>query len=162
MIVELSDSEMLICTQIAMMRNQINRASGTTDKLVWKSESKLKIETLGVMAELAFCKWANLYPDLDVKPQSGTTDVVYKGVKCDIKATERTDGQLMVSQWKKKDSSDVYILGIVSGNTVSFAGYAHASDIMQEENLKDLGYGPTYCFTQDQLTDFKEDASQVA
>lgn len=158
MIVELNDNEMLICTQMAMMRNQIARAAGVKDKLVWTEGNKLHIETIGVMAELAFCKWANIYPELDVKNQSGTTDVIYKGVKCDLKATTRTDGKLLVSRTKNLESSDVYILGIVSGNTVNFAGYAHASDIMQECNLQDLGYGPTYCFTQDQLTKFKEDA----
>ena len=161
MIVELNDTEVLICTQVAMMRNQMNRAAGVKDKLVWKEGNKLRIETIGVMAELAFCKWANIYPELDVKNQSGTTDVIYQGWKCDIKATERADGQLMVSQWKKKESSDVYILGIIDGNSVDFSGYALTDDIMQEANLKDLGYGPTFCMAQDQLTRFK-DASQVA
>ena len=161
MIVELNDTEVLICTQVAMMRNQIARAAGVKDKLVWKEGNKLRIETIGVMAELAFCKWANIYPELDVKNQAGTTDVVYQGWKCDIKATERADGQLMVSQWKKKESSDVYILGIIDGNSVDFSGYALTDDIMQEANLKDLGYGPTFCMAQDQLTRFK-DASQVA
>jgi hypothetical protein len=161
MIVELNDTEVLICTQVAMMRNQIARAAGVKDKLVWKEGNKLRIETIGVMAELAFCKWANIYPELDVKNQSGTTDVIYQGWKCDIKATERADGQLMVSQWKKKESSDVYILGIIDANSVDFSGYALTDDIMQEANLKDLGYGPTFCMAQDQLTRFK-DASQVA
>lgn len=161
MIVELNDTEMLICTQIAMMRNQIARAAGVKDKLLWKDGNKLHIETIGVMAELAFCKWANIYPELDVKNQSGTTDVIYQGWKCDIKATNRKDGRLMVSQWKKKESSDVYILGIIDGNSVDFAGYALTDDIMQEANLKDLGYGPTYCMDQDRLARFK-DASQVA
>ena len=162
MIVELSDSEYALCHQIAVMRNAISRAAGIKDKVVWKQESKLKIELLGIMAEVAFCKWANLYPDLDIKPQSGTTDVVYQGWKCDIKATERTDGQLLVSQWKKKESSDVYILGIIDGLSVDFVGYTLADTIMQDSKLKDLGYGPTYCMEQSELKSFKTDASQVA
>lgn len=160
--VELTNTEYMICTQIGMMRHEISRAANVKDKAIWKSQNKMKIETMGVMAEMAFCKWANLYFPLDCAPQSGTTDVIYQGWKCDIKATERADGQLLVSQWKKKESSNVYILGITDGLSVDFVGFATADEIIQEARLKDLGYGPTYCMTQEELTKFKDDAVQVA
>jgi len=160
--VDLTHTEYMICMQVGMMRHEISRAASVKDKTLWKSQDKMKIETMGVMAEMAFCKWANLYFGLDSSPQSGTTDVIYDGWKCDIKATERADGQLLVSQWKKKESSDVYILGIVDGLSVNFVGFAPAGDIIQESRLKDLGYGPTYCMTQQELKKFKEDAVQVA
>lgn len=160
--IELSNTEYMICTQIGMMRHEINRAASVKDKTIWKSQDKMKIETMGIMAEMAFCKWANLYFDVSCGRQSGTTDVIYQNWKCDIKATERKDGQLMVSQWKKKESSDVYILGIIDGLSVDFVGFATSSDIIQEARLKDLGYGPTYCMTQSELTKFQADAVEVA
>lgn len=160
--VQLTNTEYMICVQLGMMRHEMNRAANVQDKTIWKSQNKMKIETMGVMAEMAFCKWANLYFEMDLAPQSGTTDVIYQGWKCDIKATERADGQLLVSQWKKKESSDVYILGITDGLSVDFVGFATANDIIQPSRLKDLGYGPTYCMAQQELTKFKDDAVQVA
>lgn len=160
--IELTNFEYLLCVQIGMMRHEINRAANVEDKTLWKSQNKMKIETMGVMAEMAFCKWAGVFFSPDSSPQSGTTDVIYQGWKCDIKATERADGQLLVSQWKKKESSDVYILGIIDGLSVNFAGFATADEIIQESRLKDLGYGPTYCMPQHELSKFKDDAVKVA
>lgn len=162
MIVELSDTEFMLSTQIGMMRYQMNRAAGVKVSSFVPPEQQMRIETIGVMAELAFCKWANLYPNLDVVNQSGTPDLIYQGWKCDIKATDRADGRLIVPVKKKKGASDVYILGITSGHTVDFKGFAVEDDIINEARIKDLGKGPTYCMDQNELTRFKDDAKQVA
>ena len=161
MIIELSDTEYMLCTQIGMMRYTVNRAANIKD-VTFVRENRVHIETIGVMAEMAFCKWANLYCNLDIKIQSQTPDLIYKGWKCDIKATDRADGRLIVPVKKKKGSSDVYILGITSGQTVEFKGFAIEDDIINESRIKDLGYGPTYCMDQNELTKFKDDAKQVA
>lgn len=160
--VELSQTEYMLATQIGMMRHQMNRAAGVKNPAFVAPERQMRIETIGVMAELAFCKWANLYPNLDVVNQSSTPDLIYEGWKCDIKATDREDGQLIVPVRKKKGASDVYILGIIHDNSVDFSGFATEDEILNEARIKDLGYGPTYCMTQEEITKFKEDAVQVA
>lgn len=156
--IDLSDTEVMLSHQIGMMRYQMNRAAGVKNPSFVAPERQMRIETIGVMAELAFCKWANLYPNLDVVNQSSTPDLIYQGWKCDIKATDRADGQLIVPVRKKKGASDVYILGIIHGNSVDFSGYATEDEILNEARIKDLGYGPTYCMTQEEITKFKEDA----
>jgi len=157
MIVELNNLEYVMCTQIAMMRHERNRNSKVQDKIIWTDVPKMHVETLGVMGEFAFCKWANKYPPLDTSPQSGTTDIIYDQWKCDIKVTERKDGRLIVSQWKKKESSDVYILGIVDGLTVDFVGFATNDEIFDDARLKDLGRAVCYCMDQSELTRFKDE-----
>lgn len=158
MIVELSDTEHMLAHQIGMMRQQMNRAAGVKVSSFVSKDKQVQMEVIGVMAEMAFCKWANLYCNLDVVNQSGTTDVIYQGWKCDIKATDREDGQLIVPHWKKKGASDVYILGITKGLSVDFVGFATEDDIINPNTVKDLGYGPTYCMKQSELTRFAEDA----
>ncbi len=160
--VELTDTEVMLAHQIGALREMMNRAAKHEDYFPELSESKKRNEVIGVMAEMAFCKWANLYPNIDVVNQSGTTDVIYQNWKCDIKATDYPDGQLIVPVKKKKGASDVYILGIIHGNAVEFAGFATEDEIINETRIKDLGHGPTYCMTQDEITKFKEDAVQVA
>lgn len=160
--VELSQTEYMLATQIGMMRHQMNRAAGVKISSYAPPEQHMKIEIIGVMGELAFCKWANLYPNLEVVNQKDTTDLIYQNWKCDIKATDLKTGQLLVPRWKKKDSSDVYILGITEGLSVDFVGFTTSDEIIQEARLKDLGHGPSYCMTQQELTKFKEDAVQVS
>ena len=162
MIVELSDTEVMLAGQIGALREMMNRAANIKEQWPELAHTKKRNETIGVMAELAFCKWANLYPNLDVVNQSATPDLIYQGWKCDIKATDLAEGQLIVPVKKKKGASDVYILGIISGNTVNFVGFATDQEIINENKIKDLGYGATYCMKQNELTKFKEDASQVA
>lgn len=159
--IELSDTEVMLANQIGALREMMNRAANTRDSFPELKDQKKRNETIGVMAELAFCKWANLYPNLDVVNQSGTTDLIYQGWKCDIKATDRADGQLIVPVRKKKGASDVYILGIIHGNSVDFSGYATEDEILNEARIKDLGYGPTYCMTQEEITKFKWDKDEV-
>lgn len=159
MIVEMSDTEFMLAGQIGMMRFTMNRAAGVENKTYAKSQ-QMRIETIGVMAEMAFCKWANLYCNLDLKPQSGTTDVIYQGWKCDIKATDREDGQLIVPHWKKKGASDLYVLGITKDQSVNFVGFATEDDIINPNTVRNLGYGPTYCMKQSELKRFAEDANQ--
>jgi hypothetical protein len=159
MIVNLTEFEYSLCTQMAVIRDASNRNSGVQDQMIDKKQGKFAIELQGLMGELAFAKWAKLYPNLDVKPQSKTTDVVYKGWKCDIKVTKHLEGRLIVSLTKTKASSDVYILGIISGLSVDFVGYCLAEQVMQEANIKDLGQGPCYCLDKDDLTKFDEGKS---
>lgn len=160
--IELSDTEIMLANQIGALREMMNRAANIEERFPALRDQKKRNETIGVMAELAFCKWANLYPNLDVVNQKGTPDLIYQGWKCDIKATDRADGQLIVPHRKKKGASDVYILGIIHGNSVDFVGYATEAEILNEARIKDLGHGPTYCMTQEEITKFKEDAVQVA
>jgi hypothetical protein len=159
--IELSDTELMLAGQIGAMREMINRAAKRQDYFPHLTESKKRNEMIGVMAEMAFCKWANQYPNLDIAPQSGTTDVIYQGWKCDIKATDLQNGQLIVPVKKKKGSSDVYVLGVIDKNVVDFRGFAVEDEIINEKRIKDLGHGPTYCMTQEEITKFKEDAEQV-
>jgi hypothetical protein len=154
MIVNLTEFEYSLCTQMAVIRDASNRNNGVQDQMIDKKQGKFAIELQGLMGELAFAKWANLYPNLDVKPQSQTTDVVYKGWKCDIKATKHPKGRLIIPLNKTKESSDVYILGIISELSVDFVGYCLAEEVMQDANIKDLGKGPCYCLDKDQLTKF--------
>lgn len=162
MIVELSDTELMLAGQIGAMREMMNRAAKREDYFPQLAESKKRNEIIGVMAEMAFCKWANLYPNLDVVNQSGTADLMYDKWKCDVKATDLENGQLIVPVKKKKGSSDVYILGVIKKNLVDFRGFAVEDEIINEKRIKDLGHGPTYCMTQDEITKFKEDAKQVS
>jgi hypothetical protein len=51
---------------------------------------------------------------------------------------------------------DVYVLMIADGSpSLRCAGWAYASELKRQENIKDLGRGELYIMEQNQLTDIQ-------
>jgi hypothetical protein len=150
--VELTDAEMLVVKMLGGMRSIVGRAAGVEDKKV-ASLSGLTIDEDGMVAEYAFCKRYNIFPDIVPGPRSGSYDCLYNGKRVDIKSTRYKDGRLLATL-KDNPDVDVYVLGIVDSNTVTFPGYATKPQLCREENKTDLGRGVGYALTQDKLTPF--------
>lgn len=153
----LDAGEMAVAQAVAAMRHGINRASSVSNSRVGP-QSDYQTDLDGLVAEIAWAKWRNCYPDLSVSPRSGGADALVSGKRVDIKATRYANGRLLAVPSKHKDDADVYVLAIVNESTVRFPGWAYSDELLSEQNLTDLGHGPTYAMTQDQLRPFKEAA----
>jgi len=152
MIVELSDSELAVATMLALARRSAARGHGVVDRQIGKQDP-YEIELDGLLAEIAFAKQFNYYPELTVGPRSGGEDFKTRdGKTVDIKATRHLNGRLLATLKKDQDPCDIYVLAIIEPvRTVNLVGYAYASDLFKESNLVDLGHGTGYGLTQDQL-----------
>jgi hypothetical protein len=73
-----------------------------------------------------------------------------------VKVTAYPDGCLLANPSKKKHPSDIFALLIGEMPVYRIAGYAHAADLIHEDNLTDLGYGPVYAMDQSSLKQFKK------
>lgn len=137
----LSDMEWLACRAIGTSRGIANRALGVTDRLR-SGKYAPDIEADGVAAELALHKHFGAYPVgvFDITPRSGSSDFM----NVDVKSTRHLTGKLIATLKENKDV-DVYILAIIDPPYVDLCGWTYASDLRTEENIVDLGYGPTYC-----------------
>jgi hypothetical protein len=153
-VVTLSDAEYLTVRTLGGMRSLVGRAAGVVDRKV-TDISGVSIDEDGMMAEYAFCKHHNIFPDIVPGPRSGSCDCVYKGKRIDIKSTRYKNGRLLATL-KDNPDVDLYVLGIIDGNTVTFPGYATKAQLCREENKVDLGRGVGYALDQDQLTPFRE------
>lgn len=154
MLVKLSDFEISIASFVAAGRQRVARDNGVIDKKVCNQDN-LQVDIDGMIGELAFGKAFNLWPDLDVRPQSGTYDFLSKqGSKIDVKSTRHKTGKLLVNVKKKPDSADIYVLAVIDGNKVNIAGYMKTEEIMSDKYLTDLGYGPVYAADQANLNKF--------
>lgn len=124
------------------------------------SQSNEFTDINGFAGEWAFALYYNLFPDLAVEPGSGGIDAVYDGYTVDVKTTEYDDGQLLAPTSKKdRDGAEVYFL--VTGDyrdewRYKLRGFARKERLLQESNLTDLGYGPTYALEQNELEDVPE------
>jgi len=156
MIVSMTPSEASIALTLAVMRNTTARQNNVADKQMGK-QNPIEIDRDGILAEMAFGKQFNLYPDLSVYPRKGGADLVtHAGLKLDIKATRYKSGRLLIHIDKPVEEVDIYVLGIVDGDTVDFVGYIKSADAIQPQNLNDLGHGSGYVIEQKNLKKFKE------
>lgn len=152
--VVLEAGEMSVAQMLASMRNAINRASKVGNNRVGP-QSDYQTDLDGIVAEIAFAKKMNCFPDISIAPRAGGYDVIVKQKKIDVKATRYPTGKLLAVASKNKNDSDIYVLAIVNDNTVTFPGWASAESLLSESNLTDLGYGKTYALSQDKLNKFK-------
>jgi len=148
----LQPDEVTVCQMIGRMRSLIARSSGVKDAKMGDQDGT-EADVIGMMAEYAFAKQFNVFPDLGLSPRSGSADGIIKGKRYDIKATTYKTGRLLCTV-KDNPDVDVYILAIVSGNEIDIAGWEYKENLRKEENLIDLGYGKGYALTQDKLQKF--------
>lgn len=137
---------------LAVMRQLANRGQGVTN-LQMARQDPIQIERDGVLAEMAFGKAYNLWPDLSVAPRHGGPDLIGRnGWRIDVKATRRANGRLLVPTYKPAGDVDIYVLAIVTDTEVDLIGYIDAAQAQHPDNLQDLGYGPTYVIAPERLT----------
>ena len=134
------------------MRSLIARNSGVKDAKVGTQDGA-SADVLGVMAEYAFAKRYNTFPDLGLTPRSGSADGILNGKRYDIKSTTYKNGRLL-STLKVNPDVDIYILAIVGDLDVDFIGWASKEQLVRKENIINLGHGQGYALTQDELTWF--------
>jgi len=149
----LQQDEIAVCQMIGRMRSLIARSSGVKDAKIGDQDGA-EADVIGMMAEYAFAKQFNVFPDLGLSPRSGSADGVIKDKRYDIKSTTYKTGKLLCTT-KDNPDVDVYILAIVSGNEVNIVGWEYKDNLRKEENLIDLGHGKGYALTQDKLQKFK-------
>jgi hypothetical protein len=152
--ITLNLTERRLAEFIAKCRYETSRKKGIKNLKV--SNEKVEITELeGIASELAFCKYMNVYPDLEIKV-SDWDCVLPNGAKVDIKTTMYSTGKLLAHLNKKGKKIDVFVLALGKFPTYRFAGYALTADLIRDERITDLGYGPTYAMPQSDLRDIEE------
>ena len=152
--VELDNGEILMATMLGLLRNSVNRAAGVKDRKKGDLDpSRMDID--GMAAEVAFCKFQNLYPDFSISPQKLTYDCLTKdGNKVDIKQTHYPDGRLLVNTDKAGAETTHYVLVVGRVPKFRMVGYVEKEDVFVDENLADLHGRKVYAIEQDKLKKF--------
>ena len=149
--ITLTDDEIWLANLIAGLRYRSNRGSAVANHRIGK-QSDEETDLEGFCAELAFCKLFNCYPDLNVFARKGGFDVIAKnGKRIDVKCTRYPHGRLLAPTNKTLGDADFYALMVGQCPTYRFAGYALASELINDGAICDMGYGPTYGLPQERL-----------
>lgn len=153
MIVELNECEMELCHFIGKKRNSENKNNNVKNARVSNLDDD-EINIQGFIAEFAFCKKFNLFPDFDISLRSGSFDGKTKnGKRYDIKSTKNKNGNLLATLKHNKDV-DIYVLAYVDNNLVDLVGWIDKDEFINEKNIKNLGYKDTYFLHKDKLNKF--------
>jgi len=155
-LVKLNETEVLICDWLAEKRYEINRENNIKNLKVSNQPWK-EVELDGIGAEFAVAKALNIYPDLTLSVRSGGVELVSKThARIDVKQTKYPDGMLLSLTSKKGEDIDTFILVTGTMPEYTIVGWCQAVDLLQQENIKDLGYGPTFALEQDKLNPFTD------
>lgn len=148
--VELTPLEEKIARAIGSRRFHNARNKGIVDQKIGpQSCADTDVHSAG--AELAFCKWANVYPDLQFEVLPDHDAVLACGATVDVKQTRYSSGRLLATRSKQDHCSDIYVL--VTGEIPEFfiRGGFPSDLLFREENLVDLGHGVGYGVEQSAL-----------
>lgn len=149
MIIKLNEAEKKLTVYVAKKRTMHDREKGARPT-VYGNQTHEQMEINSVGAEIAFCKYMNVYPDLNTD-HFGTEDAILKnGFRVDVKNTRYKNGRLMVKAINR-DKCEVYALLIGEFPVYKFAGFATKEELFREENLNTNYDHPAYCMDQGQL-----------
>ena len=122
--IELSPGELAVAQVIASLRQAVNREAGRVN-LKAGPQDPMITELVGIYGELAFARYANVFPDLSVHLRAGSFDATWLGWSVDVKSSRSASGPLWVDSRKRPD---VYVLALVEGTTVTLAGWMPAGE----------------------------------
>ena len=150
MFIELNEVEQRLATYVAKLRYLGARENGRPNMKIGGQSNELT-DLEGIGAEIAFCKLANVYPDLNVKHLRDEDCYTHNGYAIDVKSTTYENGRLLAVRWKKPDNIDFYALMVGKFPKYRLSGFMRAEDLLKPERLKDFGHGLGYAADQDQL-----------
>jgi len=152
MIIRLNRAEQKLAKFLGKERERNALRNGSQNcRMGPQSDEEIDLE--GVAAEIAFAKYANVYPDLDVDCDEYLTHdaVLHDGKRVDVKSTRYLNGRLIVVPWKDVDAVDAYVLVVGTFPEYRIVGAMEGYRLMRSHRMKDLGHGKVFVATQEEL-----------
>jgi len=138
----LSKEEQAICKYIGILRHRNKVQHNVREQKVDNTRTGEQISIDGFGAEMAFAKMANLYPNFDIMIGGDDGDLLaMNGKKIDVKSSKHNPTWLTCKKTKEKGDAFYYVMLTGLFPEYEFAGWATEDELLQEEKLKDWGYG---------------------
>ncbi len=146
----LNDVEQRLVRHLAKKRIAYNKKVGAEETLYGaRGSEENQIGYLG--AELAFCKYMNVYPDLGWTEWRSEDCITYNGKRIDVKWTDRPLGRLLVKDKEWENPPDIFVLMVGIFPSYRFAGYMPAYMMLMNHRLDERLEHPAYSARQEEL-----------
>ena len=151
-VITLTDAEVRLARHLVMTR----RHHGQVERRLRSKRDPVEVEVDGMEAELAFCRFQNIYPDLETTCRSTAHQydcITADGVRVDVKWCERQRDHLITIP-NKIGCNEIDAFVLVQGKRPTFriVGWTPFSTLIDVSKLRDFGYGPTYAMAQEDLS----------
>jgi hypothetical protein len=153
--ITLNPTERRLAQFIAKGRYERSRKRGIEDRKQGDQSNEMT-DLEGMAAEIAFCRYMNLFPALDIGRYEDWDCILPDGRKVDVKTTVYPSGRLLAVTWKKPKQIDLFALMVGAFPVYRCAGYMTAKDLLSDEHLTDLGHGPVYAASQAELLNIED------
>jgi hypothetical protein len=150
MLIKLNQTEQELAQVLAQRRYEAARGQGLTD-MKQGGQSNWETDLEGIAAELAFCKLANVYPDMETASMNPHDCHTRTGAAIDVKSTKYPHGRLLAVRWKDASKVDLFALMVGTFPEYRLAGFMRSKDLIQADRLMDLGHGLLYAADQSDL-----------
>ena len=154
----LSPGAITVATTLACVRQGVNREAGRTN-LKAGQQDVMTTELVGAFGEVAFCKWANIYPDLSTHLRAGSPDATFGSLTVDVKTTRGTYNPRWKADVRPDKAFDVYVFTAADWATVDLCGWL-PGEAVQEVMARNDGWIVTKELRS--IEDLKEYDLQVA
>jgi hypothetical protein len=134
----LTPRDQRLARELAHTRYTQDRAAHAKDLLQGDPYRKHAFEVIGVCGELAFSRWMGIDFDPNQRLIPGSPDFIVSGVKIDVKASDRPNGDLVVPLSCKPGRAAIYVYVNGTGATWQIVGFTPESVLFQDKYLKTL------------------------
>ncbi len=154
--VTLTDAEIWLAEYLVRERRQDGIALPTKVERLRSGRDPIEIERDGMEAELAFCRYQNIYPDIEATCRSTTNQfdcITDTGMRVDVKWCARATDHLLAMPHKIGcDDIDAFVLVQGKRPTFRIVGWTPFSTLIDVSNLRNFGHGPAYAMRQEDLS----------
>jgi len=149
--VKLNEAEVRLAKHLGKAREEMNK---TTKDMKMGNQDSLSTNIEAVGAELAVCKYLNLYPDTDTSSWA-VADCIFHGFTIDVKWSKSHRSNLVAKKKPANKTCNIYVQ--VTGEMPNYKinGYCSAKQLFSEDSKTDLGYGETYLVLNSKLKDIE-------
>lgn len=134
--------ELMVARFIAASRQTHGRKNYEDKK---RMDDGFQADVDGMIGEMCFGKMFNYFVNLSAR--KADADFYTKdGKSIDVKSTRYKTGRLVATINKKRSPCDLYVLMVIDGEGGWYKGYVSKEELFKDENIKDLGHGPTYVY----------------
>lgn len=118
----LTPGDITIATTLACVRQGVNREAGKVN-LKAGSQDAMTTELVGAFGEVAFARWANVYPDMTTHLRAGSPDATFGSLTVDVKTTRRLQDPRWRLDIRPDKMFDAYVFAAADWATVDLKGW---------------------------------------
>ncbi|MFZ9747827.1 MAG: hypothetical protein ACO3G4_14475 [Opitutaceae bacterium] len=152
----LTPGDITIATTLACVRQGVNREAGKVNQKAGAQDA-MTTELVGTFGEIAFARWANVYPDMTTHLRAGSPDARFGPLTVDVKTTRRVDAPRWTVDCRADKCFDVYVFAAADWATVTLLGWITRTEALRFTQENQGLVTPAHLTKMDELSEYADE-----